>query len=354
MGSKARLFGIGMLSGMLMLPAHMAQPLSPGPSATPFLQAVQTQTAVSQAFTSLFHLAQIRPETASAASQPAPSPTTVVVKEGQSLWDIANAYGVSVDSIIAANGLRNADLIQPGLRLLIPRAGAALPAQKPAVQKPAAQKAPSKAASPSKTQPARQPRPAWVVVRQGQTLSEIAEEHGTSVSAFVRANGLRSAEFIREGQRLVIPGRQVASRARRLTIASPVPVSRTQAVVARVSGFLWPARGVLTSRFGWRSRRHHDGIDIASPYGTTVFAAKEGRVIFSGWYYGYGRAVIIDHGAGLTTLYGHSSALLVRSGQTVEAGQPIARVGSTGLSTGPHLHFEIRVNGRAVNPLKYL
>lgn len=353
MGSKARLFGIGMLSGMLILPARMAQPLSPGPSATPFLQAVQTQTAVSQTFTSLFHLAQGRPETASAAaSQPAPSPTTVVVKEGQSVWDIASAYGVSVDSIIAANDLRNADLIQPGLRLLIPRAGAALPAQKPAVQKPAAQKAPSKAASPSKTQPARQPRPAWVVVRQGQTLSEIAEEQGTSVGALVSANGLRTAEFIREGQRLVIPGRQVASRSRRF--ASPVTVSRTQAVVARLSGFLWPARGVLTSRFGWRSRRHHDGIDIASPYGTTVFAAKEGRVIFSGWYYGYGRAVIIDHGAGLTTLYGHSSALLVRSGQTVEAGQPIARVGSTGLSTGPHLHFEIRVNGRAVNPLKYL
>lgn len=354
MGSKARLFGIGMLSGMLMLPARMAQPLSPGPSATPFLQAVQTQTAVSQTFTTLLHLAPPRPETASAASQPAPSPTTVVVKDGQSVWDIASAYGVSVESIIAANDLRNADLIQPGLRLLIPRAGAALPAQKPAVQKPAAQKAPSKAASPSKTQPARQPRPAWVVVRQGQTLSEIAEEQGTSVGALVSANGLRSAEFIREGQRLVIPGRQVASRARRLTIASPVPVSRTQAVVARVSGFLWPARGVLTSRFGWRWRQHHDGIDIAAPRGAPIHAAKAGRVIFAGWYYGYGRAIIIDHGGGLTTLYGHTSKLLASNGQAVQAGEVIARVGCTGHCSGSHLHFEIRVNGKAVNPLKYL
>ncbi|MBI2972392.1 MAG: peptidoglycan DD-metalloendopeptidase family protein [Armatimonadetes bacterium] len=352
MGSKARLFGIGMLSGMLMLPAHIPQPLSPGPSATPFLQAVQTQAAVSQIFTTLFHLAPPRPETASATSQPAPSPTTVVVKEGQSVWDIANAYGVSVDSIIAANDLRNADLIKPGLRLLIPRAGAALPAQKPAVQKPAVQKAPSKAASPSKTQPARQPRPEWIVVRQGQTLSEIAEEHGTSVSAFVRANGLRSAELIREGQRLAIPGRQAASR--RLTIASPVPVSRTQAVVARVSGFLWPARGVLTSRFGWRWRQHHDGIDIAAPRGAPIHAAKAGRVIFAGWYYGYGRAIIIDHGGGLTTLYGHASKLLASNGQAVQAGELIARVGCTGHCSGSHLHFEIRVNGKAVNPLKYL
>jgi len=116
----------------------------------------------------------------------------------------------------------------------------------------------------------------------------------------------------------------------------------------------WPARGVITSRYGWRYRRHHDGIDLASPRGTPIYAARAGRVAFAGWYYGYGRAVIVDHGGGLTTLYGHASKLLARTGQVVEQGQLIALVGCTGRCTGSHLHFEVRINRRAVNPLPYL
>jgi len=111
---------------------------------------------------------------------------------------------------------------------------------------------------------------------------------------------------------------------------------------------------VLTSRFGWRYRRHHDGIDLAAPHGTPIYAARAGRVVFAGWYYGYGRTVILDHGNGLQTLYGHASSLLVREGQQVERGQLIARVGCTGSCTGSHLHFEVRLRGRAVNPLGYL
>lgn len=117
-----------------------------------------------------------------------------------------------------------------------------------------------------------------------------------------------------------------------------------------------PLRGPVTSRFGFRRhplfRRHHfhTGIDISAPRGTPVPAAHAGKVLFAGWYGGYGKLVILDHGDGVSTLYGHLSRIRVTTGQTVSRRQVIGYVGSTGYSTGPHLHFEIRRNGRPVDP----
>ncbi len=124
--------------------------------------------------------------------------------------------------------------------------------------------------------------------------------------------------------------------------------------------FVHPSDGPTSSAFGWRmhpilgNRRFHAGIDFAASYGSTIRAADSGTVIFAGWYGGYGKAVIINHGNGMTTLYAHTSELFVAEGQTVQRGQQIAAVGSTGLSSGPHLHFEVRHNGRPVNPNNYL
>jgi murein DD-endopeptidase MepM/ murein hydrolase activator NlpD len=122
------------------------------------------------------------------------------------------------------------------------------------------------------------------------------------------------------------------------------------------SGYIWPAAGVLSSGFGWRWGRVHQGIDISGPVGTPIVAAASGVVDFSGWNNGgYGNMVEIRHEDGTITRYAHNSALYVRAGQTVNQGQAIAAMGSTGFSTGPHLHFEIRPNGRrAVNPIAYL
>ncbi|MDI6869901.1 MAG: peptidoglycan DD-metalloendopeptidase family protein [Bacillota bacterium] len=129
---------------------------------------------------------------------------------------------------------------------------------------------------------------------------------------------------------------------------------------AAAKNMLWPVRGRVTSDFGWRvhpvfrSRRFHSGLDIAAPHGTPVAAAAGGTVILSGWVGGYGKTVIIDHGGGISTLYGHNSTLLVKEGELVRAGQTIAKVGSTGISTGPHVHFEVRRDGEAVNPRDWL
>ena len=124
--------------------------------------------------------------------------------------------------------------------------------------------------------------------------------------------------------------------------------------------FVWPVHGRIVSRFGYR--RHplwggfhlHSGTDIAAPYGRPIISADGGEVIFSGWWDGYGKAVVIDHGRGYTTVYGHMSRVYVQAGQQIEKGQVIGLVGNTGFSTGPHLHFEIRYNGRPVDPLAYL
>lgn len=134
--------------------------------------------------------------------------------------------------------------------------------------------------------------------------------------------------------------------------------------VVVTGGFLTPVQGRLSSPYGWRihpkfkSRKFHTGIDIAAPMGTPIKAANAGKVIYSGWYGGYGRVVILDHGnmngSPTTTLYAHMSRQKVTVGQVVTRGQVIGLVGSTGYSTGPHLHFEVRVNGKPQNPQNYI
>lgn len=121
------------------------------------------------------------------------------------------------------------------------------------------------------------------------------------------------------------------------------------------SGLLgWPVSGPVVSGFGMRWGRMHEGIDITCPTGTPVRAAGAGTVIWAGWRGGYGNLVVVDHGGGLSTAYAHNSAFASSVGQSVAAGQVISYAGSTGNSSGPHVHFEVRVNGGAVDPLGYL
>ncbi len=258
----------------------------------------------------------------------------VIVQQGQTLWSIAQRHGVTVDALAAANGLGDNEVIAVGQPLVIP-GGAVGPAW-----------AVVPAATMALPPPTRAARQFTVRVREGETLWEIAQAYGVSVDSIVEANGLADGDPIRTGQRLIIPGGAV-DVLRRVTSARGVATSIAQS-------FLWPARGPLTSRFGWRVHGHHNGIDIAASRGAPIYVAKAGQVVFAGWYFGYGLAVIVDHGDGVSTIYGHASKLLVPIGEVVAAGQVIALVGSTGDATGPHLHFEIRVNGRPLNPMHYL
>jgi len=144
--------------------------------------------------------------------------------------------------------------------------------------------------------------------------------------------------------------------------AADAKIAREEALrAARASGkMLYPSSGPITSHFGSRFHpvlgysRFHAGTDFGAAMGSPIRAAETGIVLFSGWYGGYGNAVILDHGDGMTTLYAHASRLNVSEGNTVRKGDTIAAIGSTGLSTGPHLHFEVRKSGEPVDPLKFL
>jgi murein DD-endopeptidase MepM/ murein hydrolase activator NlpD len=139
------------------------------------------------------------------------------------------------------------------------------------------------------------------------------------------------------------------------SLASRIQSSQSGSTVQpSSSGFIWPVSGPVTSPFGWRWGRMHEGIDIAVPYGTPVHAAAAGQVIYAGWMGGYGNLVVIDHGGGMATAYGHNTSIVVGVGSSVSQGQVVAYSGSTGHSTGPHVHFEVRVNGTPVDPMGYL
>jgi murein DD-endopeptidase MepM/ murein hydrolase activator NlpD len=125
-------------------------------------------------------------------------------------------------------------------------------------------------------------------------------------------------------------------------------------ITAPTSGFIWPVSGPITSPFGMRWGSLHPGIDIGVPTGTPIHAAAAGTVIYCGWMSGYGNLVMIDHGGNLATLYGHQSRIAATCGEQVSQGQVIGYSGCTGFCTGPHVHFEVRVNGSPVDPLGYL
>jgi murein DD-endopeptidase MepM/ murein hydrolase activator NlpD len=159
-------------------------------------------------------------------------------------------------------------------------------------------------------------------------------------------------EYLEEVEGLLAVSNELAAKIRAAQAgppSAPVPTGSPSA-----AGFLWPCSGPLTSPFGWRWGRIHEGIDLGCPYGAPVVASAAGTIIHSGWLGGYGNLVVIDHGNGIATAYGHNSSIAVTYGQAVGQGQVIAYVGSTGHSTGPHCHFEVRVGGSAVDPLGYL
>jgi hypothetical protein len=189
----------------------------------------------------------------------------------------------------------------------------------------------------------------FYLVQPGDNLYSIAFELEIDPESLRLANPWLDPTNIASGMRLRVPRGQ--------PIGNPAGNDDNRALTQkRPSDFIWPllARHQISSSFGYRSGRLHAGIDLRAPRGTAIYASAAGRVVFSGTKRGYGKFIIIDHGAGTETAYGHNNLNLVKKGQRVKQGQVIARVGRSGNATGYHVHFEFRSRGKAVNPVPHL
>ena len=181
-------------------------------------------------------------------------------------------------------------------------------------------------------------------VKRGDTLWDVARAYGASVAAITKVNPQVNPAALRLNEKVLIPGVKPRNTASSLTTTTAVTSS----------GFAWPASGRITSTFGPRWGAFHAGIDLGIRTGSSIRASLAGTVSFSGSAGGYGLLVKITHAGGYETRYAHNSKLLAKPGDKVSAGQIIALSGNTGASTGPHLHFEIRKAGVALNPMKHL
>jgi len=243
------------------------------------------------------------------------------IQPGDTVSSIAYQFGVSVNTILWENDLTNYSIIRPGQKLVIlPVSGLRH------------------------------------TVSSGETLSEIAKKYSVGIDEIIEFNMLASANDINIGEKLIIPGGQKTPVVRTYSLRKWTEPSTPSVVIPPKSAsgkMAWPSScSRISQYFSWR----HYGVDIACGYGKTISAAQGGEVVKAagGWNGGYGIMIIIDHGNGTQTLYGHLSKLYVNEGDTVAEGQAIGAEGSTGRSTGPHVHFEVRVNGLRSNPLSYL
>jgi len=232
------------------------------------------------------------------------------VKKGDSVSKIAAAFSVSMDAIISSNGITNARSLREGETLRIPNMDG-IP----------------------------------YVVKSGDSLAKISQSMGVPLEAILDANDIQS-DVINAGTTLFIPGARM---------------NKDDLALALGELFIYPLKGSrLSSPFGWRNdpftgeRRHHAAIDLSAPQGTVVWAAMDGKVSTLGYDRTYGNFIILTHAGGYQTMYAHLFSITVKKGDTVSKGKQIGTVGNTGYSTGPHLHFAVFKNSRAVNPLDYL
>jgi murein DD-endopeptidase MepM/ murein hydrolase activator NlpD len=291
----------------------------------------------------------------SASQQEAPAAAQVVelpieyyhiVKPKDNPYRISQNYGISSKDFFAWNGKSGWDDfdIHPGDKLVIKDPATYVPsgAEQEQPQQstgtPSQQAAAEEAVVVSKT----------YKVRKGDTLYSIAKAHGTTVDDLKTRNNL-SSNSIFVGQNLYIVGSPGSS-----TLTPSVTLSDLEGTQMIRDDLFLPVQGRVTSEFGLRRGRPHKGIDIAAKSGTPIYAVLDGVVVFSGVQRGYGNVIVLEHPDFVMTVYAHNERNLVSLGDEVKKGQQIAEVGNTGKSTGPHLHFEYRIKGQAINPRKVL
>jgi len=263
---------------------------------------------------------------------------TYIVQEGDTLWDISRAYNMTVEEVLLANpSVKETDVLKIGMELNM-----IVPEKQLNV----------------------------VTVEEIRYTEEIPFETETQKSNSMYTNQTKIVQEGQKGEQEVVAKvkkyngvekeREIVSKTiikepvnKVVMVGTKSPISNI--VASRGNGtFAWPTQGSISSRFGTRWGRLHAGVDIANSKGTPIYAAASGTVTFAGSSGNYGKLVKISHGNGLETRYAHMSSIVVSKGRSVKKGQLIGYMGSTGNSTGSHLHFEVRVNGKAVNPLQYL
>jgi murein DD-endopeptidase MepM/ murein hydrolase activator NlpD len=242
-----------------------------------------------------------------------------VVRRGETIYRIARAYGIDAADLLETNGIDDPRALAVGTELFVP--GATRVVEIEASGNAGASQSPTANATST------------------PNANATATPSATASATPTRSTNPSAAA----------PGADPTARS---AGASPAPVARPSR--AGRPSLSWPLKGVLYGRYGVRGGERHDGIDIAAPEGAPVVAAADGTVLYAGEQPGYGAIVILEHEGGLVTLYAHNSRVLVREGARVRRGEAIARVGQTGRTTGPHLHFEVREGTRPRNPLLFL
>ena len=277
------------------------------------------------------------------------------VAQGDSLWSISNTQGIELDTLVGSNTFKSSARLKPGVVLRIPNQDGI-----------------------------------FYTLKKDDTIEAVAKRYGVSMNKIRQVNVKTDVANLKTGQEIFLPGArpegvvehsepkvaehkksnskavsaklaaQSQTRVTPETNAKAVKLAKGEVAVARSNSFRWPIMGRINSPFGWRyhpitkRKDFHTGIDIKANRNDPIKAAASGKVVYSGWMGGYGKVLVIEHLNGQSTLYAHCSSLLAGKGAVVLSGQLVARIGTTGRSTGPHLHFEVRNGNSPVNPIKYL
>lgn len=251
-----------------------------------------------------------------------------VVVQGDSLWSIANAQNIELDTLVGSNTFKSSATLRPGVVLRIPNQDGI-----------------------------------FYTMRKGERIELVCKRYQVGLDRVRKVNPTIDVVSLKPGDEVFLPGARpeaVAEVRVENKKVKLVPVKEKGLPQKGGRSYRWPVMGRINSPFGWRRhpvtrrRDFHTGIDIKASRGMVIRAARDGRVAYSGWMGGYGKVVVVEHTGGQSTLYAHCSSLLVPQGTRISQGQNIARVGTTGRSTGPHLHFEVRRGNSPVNPLQYL
>lgn len=277
--------------------------------------------------------------------RPIPKSGIHIVKDGEDVFTIMKMYEVDIVDLIDMNSLQDFDLIA-GEKIIL-KADA-----KQKVQK-------------QKTAPKKE-TPEFHIIRYGDNLYQISQKYNISISELKSINNLKSDNIIAGRKLYLVPQKSnnIAKQQTSVSIKKQSTEKKTQTksssrnVSPKISHstkkLILPVKGNVTSEFGMRNNRPHKGIDIAGKIGSPIHAVLDGEVAYTGKQKGYGYVVILKHANDIMTIYAHNNANLVRKGAKVKQGQPIATLGNSGRSTGPHLHFEYRIDGKAINPRKVL